>query len=68
MGGDVLFLIAKMSEDSVNNFLILDTGNDPDRTHCSVGCKRGPYPGVETREQPDKPDALDTGDVVEGLG
>ena len=32
MGGDVLFLIAKMSEDSVNNFLILDTGNDPDRT------------------------------------
>ena len=28
MGGDVLFLIAKMSEVSVNNFLILDTGND----------------------------------------
>jgi len=36
-GGDVLFLLAKMCQDSVDNVLIFNTpvrriGNDPDRT------------------------------------
>ena len=26
----------------------------------------GPYPGVETRDQPDELDVVDAGDVVEG--
>ena len=30
-GGNVLFPIAKMSEDSINDFLILYASNDPDR-------------------------------------
>jgi len=31
-GGDVLFLLAKMCQDSVDNVLIFNTRNDPDRT------------------------------------
>ena len=31
-GGGSLLLIAKMSEDSVNNFLVLDAGDSSDRT------------------------------------
>jgi hypothetical protein len=32
---------------------------------CQIRCKGGLYPRLETPEQPDEPDVLDAGDVVE---
>ena len=35
---------------------------------CGIGCEKGPTPGLKTPGIHDEPDALDVGDVVEGLG
>lgn len=38
------------------------------RYEYNFGCNRGYTPPEETHKQPDEPDALDAGGVVEGFG